>query len=161
MSEGDARMGMDAYAIVRLVHVLAAMSLVGMIPLEFLLVRRVLASRDGPRIVKLFEDLEWVENRIAIPTAAVLLLSGLTMTVGPLAQWSLFGAPWFPTVGLGLLLIVLVLFAGVVPSRYKLIRGWAATGATGDMPGKDWSAWYALAAALAVAAVTVMVLRPF
>jgi hypothetical protein len=154
-------MGVEAYEVVRLLHILAAMSLIGMTPLEFLLVRRVLASRDGPRIAKLFEDLEWVENRIAIPTAAVLLLSGLAMTLGPLARWSMFGAPWFPTVGLGLLIVVLVLFAGVVPSRYKLIRAWAAAGAPREMPAKDWTAWYGLASALALAAVVVMVLRPF
>jgi uncharacterized membrane protein len=151
---------MEAFDLVRFFHILSAMTLIGMIPLEYLLVRRVLASRDHPRIAKLFDDLEWVENRIAIPTAVVLLGSGLLMTVGPLARWELFAAPWFPLVGLILLLMMLVLFAGIVPSRYKLIRNWAHAGGAGEMPAKDWRAWYGLAAALALVVVILMVLRP-
>lgn len=152
---------MEVYEVIRFVHILAAMFLIGMIPLEFLLVRRVLASGDHPRMAKTFLDLEWVENRVAIPTVAFLLGSGLAMTVGPYAQWALFSDPWFPTVGLGLLAVVLPLFAGVVPSRYKVIRKWAEAGGQGTMPAQDWKAWFGLAAVLAFAAVYVMVLRPF
>lgn len=152
---------MEVYAAIRFVHILSAMFLIGMVPLEFLLVRRVLASGDHGRIANTLLDLEWVENRVAIPTVVFLLGSGLAMSVGPYARWTLFSDPWFPTVGLGLLVVLMVLFAGVVPARYKVIRLWAEAGGQGPMPAQDWKAWYAAAAGLAFAAVYVMVLRPF
>lgn len=151
---------MDVYGIIRFVHILSAMFLIGMIPLEFLLVRRVLASGDHPRIAKTFHDLEWVENRVAIPTVVLLLGSGLLMILGPYAKWPLFSAPWFPTIGLGLLAATLALMAGLIPARYKVIRTWAEAGGQGPMPAQDWKAWYGLAAGLAFAAVYMMVLRP-
>lgn len=152
---------MEFFDVLRLVHILAAMFLIGMVPLEFLLVRRVLASGEHARMAKTLHDLEWVENRVAIPTVVLLLGSGLAMTVGPFGRWSLFSAPWFPTVGLALMAAILVLFAGVVPARYKVIRQWAEAGGQGPMPAQDWKSWYSLAAVLAFAAVYVMVLRPF
>lgn len=152
---------MEAFDAIRFVHVLAGMFLIGMVPLEFLLVRRLLASADHGRIAKTFLDLEWVENRVAIPTVVLLLGSGLAMTIGPYAPWTLFSDPWFPTVGLGLMAAILALFAGVLPSRYKVIRLWAQAGGQGPMPAQDWKAWYGLAAVLAFSAVYVMVLRPF
>jgi hypothetical protein len=152
---------MEFYDGLKLIHVLAAMFLIGTIPFDYLLVRRVLAARDPSRIAKTLDDLEWVENRIAIPTAGFLLLSGLLMSWGPWARWSLFGAPWFPTVGLGLLVVMLIVFAAILPAKYKAIRAWANGGSQAQMPAKDWQAWSFLGMALGLTVVYFMVVRPF
>lgn len=151
----------DAYLAIKLVHVLAVILLVGILPVEYLLVRRVMAARDPPRVGKLLGDLDWVETRIALPASALLLLSGLAMTLGPYKRWPLFGEPWFATVALGLFVVLMGIEAVVLPARYKAIRAWAEAGAAGDMPGRDWQAWSLLGLALAIAAVFVTVLKPF
>jgi hypothetical protein len=149
------------YETLLLVHVLAVVFLIGTIPLEYLLVRRTIALGDRPRIARLLRDLDWVETRIAVPAALLLVGSGLGMTVGPLARWRLFSTEaLFPAVGLGLFVVLLVLFAGIVPAHYKKIIRWAE-GEDPTPPGRAWEAWSLAGALIGLSAVTIMVLKPF
>lgn len=150
-----------AYEIIRLVHVLAAVFLVGILPLDYLLVRRAVRAGDPPRLARLLGDLEWVENRTALPAAALLLLTGLAMTVGPYRRWPLFDDPWFPTVALGLFALLIAVEAFAIPAKYKAIRQWAEGGGQGKMPGDGWQGWSLIGMTLAVGAVAVMAVRLF
>lgn len=152
---------MDGYSAIKLVHVLAAIFLVGILPVEFLLVRRAVAAQEPSRLAKLLEDLDWVETRIALPATAALLLSGLAMTLGPYKRWALFGEPWFAAVGLALFAILMVVEAFVLPGKYKAVRAWAEAGAAGPMPAQDWHSWSLAGLGLAVLAVAIMVVKPF
>jgi hypothetical protein len=153
-------MALEVYDFIKLVHVLTAIFLVGSIPLEYMLVRRVLARGDRTQIAPLLADLEWIENRIAVPSALGLLASGLLMVYGPWARWPLFAeGVRFPLAGLVLWVILVIIFAVIVTGRYKRLRAWAESPDGPAQPMVAWQGWVVAGLGVALLAVFVMVTK--
>lgn len=117
------------YVVLKWLHVLAAAYLVGAIVTEGLLGGFAARAKDRAARRFAWEFLVKGEEKVAIPVALLLLVSGLLMVFGPFAGgWSLTEDLW-TLAGLVLFLVLLVLMAGVAGSAAKRALAAYTTGA--------------------------------
>jgi len=152
------------YLVLKWLHVLAAAYLVGSIVTEGLLSSWARRAKDRGAKRFAWEFLTKAEEKVAVPTAAVLLVSGLLMVWGPFSGgWSITEDLWVAG-GIVLFVVLLALMAGVAGSAAK--RAYAVY--SGDGPEADaaphekrYAAIYVVGFVLVVLVVWLMVVKPF
>ena len=97
---------LDLYAVLKTVHVLAAVTWVGGSLTTNLLGTRIAGANDGPRMAAFSRDAAWVGNVVYLPASIVVLVFGVLAVLE--GDWS-FGDPW---VGIGLAGILVTALTG-------------------------------------------------
>lgn len=151
------------YLILKWLHVMAAAFLIGAVVTDGLLSR--LASRAKDLAARTFAWNFLVKGeKVAIPTAVVLLLSGLAMVFGPFAGgWSLTRDLWV-LLGIVLFFVLLALMAGVAGGAAKKTLA-AYAGGHGEAVARPHETRFAAVAlvgfVLVAFVVFLMVAKPF
>lgn len=107
---------MDAYSLVKFLHVTFAIIWLGSQFCLTLLGLRVIRTNDAAGLTKIIEQLAYIANHIFIPSALLTLISGVFMA------WAagLFGDVWV-IVGLGGYLATFVLGIAVLKPRLEKV----------------------------------------
>lgn len=152
------------YLVLKWLHVLVAAYLVGAIVTDGLLAAFARRAKDPAARRFAWNFLVKGEEKVAIPVAAVLLVSGLLMMFGPFAgDWSLMADLW-TLAGLVLFFVILALMAGVAGSAAKRAYAAHAEGA-GEAEAAPHEKRYltVLASGFVIASgvVWLMVTKPF
>ncbi|MEA3199609.1 MAG: putative integral rane protein [Thermoplasmata archaeon] len=149
-------MSLDVFLTVKWLHVLSAAAVVGGV--AALPMIRAFTRREGMPGAATARVLESIGQRLVVPAAVLLLLTGLTMASGfswVTSPYSFRTARW-TIVGLTIWIAVTVLMSTLVGIAERKI-------AKGEPEAPHWARWrvgIGLSALLLVLAVFVMVFKP-
>lgn len=149
---------MDAYSLVKFLHVTFAIIWLGSQLCLTLLGLRVIRTNDAAGLTKIIEQLAYIANHIFIPSALLTLISGVFMA------WAagLFGDVWV-IVGLGGYLATFVLGIAVLKPRLEKVSALIAKDGPSAVAADQASAMFRIAefeAFILFAVVADMVIKP-
>lgn len=154
-------MASTTFNALQLIHVFGAMVVVGylaVIPMW----RGALRKDADPGVVKAFlETLVSVQMRVVLPAVGLLVLTGLLMTVGPLAEGYALALSRMAQAGLviGVVLGFMIVsgLGGPAKKMLSLLEKGEGTGPAMDKLWGDWRTALLAAAVLSVVATGLMV----
>lgn len=158
------RMATTAYLVVKYLHVVASSVALGYVALTPMWRNAAARAKDATILRHALEVIRSLQVRLAIPTLAVAVVTGLLLTVGPLATtFELTRSRWAQGAAVvGTVFAILVAFGltGPVKKMLPLVEKGEHEGPAMDKLWGEWRTSLAAAALLGLVSVALMIYRP-
>lgn len=158
------RMATATYLVVKYLHVVASAVALGYVALLPMWRNAAARTNDAAILRHALEVIRSLQSRLAIPTLAIAVVTGLLLTVGPLATtYDLTRSRWAQGAAVvGTIFAILVVFglSGPVKKMLPLVEKGESEGPAMDKLWSEWRTSLAAAALLGLVSVALMVYRP-
>lgn len=153
-----------AYLVVKYLHVVASAVALGYVALIPMWRNAAARTNDATILRHALEVIRSLQARLAIPTLAIAVATGLLLTVGPLATtYDLARSRWAQGAAVvGIVFAILVGFGlgGPVKKMLPLVEKGEHQGPAMDKLWGEWRTSLAAAALLGLVSVALMIYRP-